>query len=98
MSANKSKAAIEEDVKEILEEAERIDSAQDREHEDSPGDRLPEELRSARSRLARLHQATERLHQEEQERQAAYQRKQRQRQAKEAELGRRLRGRKPKPR
>lgn len=97
MSANKTKAAIEEEVEKILEEAAAIDAAEDRQHEGSPGDDLPKELASTRSRLARLRLAKERLEREERDREAVYQQKQRDRETKETELGRHLRGRKPKP-
>lgn len=97
MSANKTKQAIEQEVKKILEEAEAIDAAEDREQDEERDDELPDELQSTRSRLARLRQAKERLEREEQERQAASQQKQKDRETKEAELGRRLRGRKPGP-
>lgn len=97
MSANKTKAAIEEEVKKILEEAEATDAEEDRHQDENRGDELPEELKSTRSRLARLRQAKERLDKEEQEREAASGQKQKDREIKEKELGRRLRGRKPGP-
>jgi hypothetical protein len=51
-------------VREILAEADRIDSEEDERHGDARGDELPEQLRTAAGRRAALREAKQRLRRE----------------------------------
>ena len=97
------------DVKRMLAEAEATDAEEDRLYGEKRGDELPEELRTEKGRIERLRECPdcpllrmsgpagkERLEREAAERAAEQQRKIDERAAKEAETGRKLRGRKPK--
>jgi len=95
MSANKTRAGIEEEVKAMLAEASETDAREDAALADDRGDEVPPGLADPRSRLARLRQAKARLDEEEQARQAAHQQRLAERDAKERVTGRRLRGRAP---
>jgi hypothetical protein len=64
VKANASRDAnlgYEEVVREILSEADEIDRAEDEQHGDARGDKLPEQLRTAAGRRAALRAAKERL-------------------------------------
>lgn len=97
MAANKTRAGIEAEVKQMLVEAAEIDAAEDAALGERRGDELPAALADRRGRLHRLRQAKARLDGEEQERQEAHERRLAERAAKEAQTGRRLRGRTPQP-
>ena len=71
--ANRTLAKLDEEVAEILRQAADGDEAEDRKHGPAQGDKLPAELASPGSRLARLRQAKARLEAEAAERQRRYQ-------------------------
>jgi len=97
MAANKTRKAIETEVRKILDEAAETDAAEDRAHGRHRGDELPEGLSDPRSRVARLEEARARLERDERERRGAYEQRLQERRAEEERRGKRLRGRKPKP-
>lgn len=98
LAANRSKDAIEAEVRRILTEAAETDAAEDALYgEGVRGDELPPELADRRSRLARLKEAKRRLEEEDAARQRAHQEHLAERERIERERGTRLRGRKPKP-
>jgi transposase len=97
MSANKTRAGIEDEVKAMLAEAAATDAAEDAALGDARGDELPPTLADKRSRLTRLHQAKAHLDAEDQARRDAHDQRIADREAKEAQSGKRLRGRKPTP-
>jgi transposase len=66
MDANRSYQQI---AKEILEEARRVDEAEDELYGDARGDELPEQLRTSEGRRTALREAKERLDRERRERQ-----------------------------
>lgn len=84
-------------VREILEEAERIDAEEDKLYKDRRGDELPKDLRSAEGRLKRIQECLDRLEGKEKERQQEYEQRLKEREEKEKSEGRKLRGQKPKP-
>jgi transposase len=90
--ANRTYAQI---AAEILAEADAVDAAEDARFGERRGDELPEELADPVSRKARLREAKRRMDDEQRAAQRAYQDKLAARAAREVELGRRLRGRKP---
>src|SRR5438094_9269259 len=94
ISANRSYAQITE---EILAEAAEADARDDAELGDRRGDELPAELADSGSRRARLREAKARLEAEVESAQQAHRERLEARVALEAERGRKLRGRKPKP-
>jgi transposase len=98
LEANRTYETIGAEVETMLREAESTDVEEDRlygpEHR---GDELPEALRARRGRLERLKQCRERLEREAAATAADHAHKLEERAAKEAEAGRKLRGRKPKP-
>src|SRR5512135_2106883 len=98
LEANRTYETIGAEVETMLREAESTDVEEDRlygpEHR---GDELPEALRERRGRLERLKQCRERLEREAAATAADHAHKLEERAAKEAEAGRKLRGRKPKP-
>jgi hypothetical protein len=96
-SANRSYAAIGAEVERMLAEAAAADAEEDELLGDRRGDQLPAELASRSSRLARLRAAKAKLEAEVAARQAAHEAHLAERAGLEAELGRPLRGRKPKP-
>ena len=99
LRANRSYAAIGEEVERILAEAAEADAAEDALYGEACGDELPAELAERTSRLARLRAARARLEAEVDVQQTAHERRLEQRAVKEAVLpaGQRLRGRKPTP-
>jgi len=98
LEANRTYKAIRSEVETMLHEAESKDVDEDRlygpEHR---GDELPEALRDRGDRLARLKQCRERLEHEAAAAVAEHAHKLEERAAREAETGRKLRGRKPVP-
>jgi transposase len=98
LARNRTRAQLREEVKRIMEEAERIDAEEDEEYgRDRRGDELPEELRSREGRLRKLKEAQARLDAEEAELKADQAEKIEQRRREERASGRKKRGRKPKP-
>ena len=89
--ANRTRRQIAE---EILAEAESVDAAEDAKFGERRGDELPERWADRRDRRARLREA---LHQLDAAGATDWESMQAERAAKEAELGRKLPGRKPKP-
>jgi hypothetical protein len=83
-------------AKEILAEAGEVDAAENEKFGELRGDELPAELADPRSRKARLRVAKEQLEAEQQAAVEAHQEQVRARADREAELGRKLAGRKPK--
>jgi transposase len=97
MAANKTRAAIEEEVQAILAEAAATDAAEDAALGDARGDELPPALADQRSRLHRLRQAKAHLDAEEQARQEAHEQRMEEREAEEERTGQLRRGRTPAP-
>lgn len=97
MAANKTKKAIEAEVRAILNEAAQTDAAEDRAYGERRGDELPQELADPRSRFHRLEEARARLEGDDQKRRDAYEAHVEERRAEAERRGKRLRGRKPKP-
>jgi hypothetical protein len=98
LEANRTYETIRAEVEAMLREAESKDVEEDRLYGPEPrGDELPEALRDRGRRLERLRQCRERLEGEAAAAAADYAQKLEQRAAQEAETGRKLRGRKPKP-
>ncbi|HWK26145.1 MAG TPA: transposase [Solirubrobacter sp.] len=95
LEANRRSPAIGEEVDQMLEEAARVDAAEDAEHGSTRGDELPPGLADRRSRLERLRRWREELEAEQAEVEAAHAAKLAWRAEWEAEHGRRLGGRKP---
>ncbi len=94
-AATRSYGAICREVEEMLAEAARADAAEAERLGEARGDELPPALRDRRSRRARLARCREELERAHGEEQATYQAKLGERAAREAEMGRRLTGRKP---
>lgn len=96
-ASNRSYAAISREVERMLEEAAAADAAEDGRLGTARSDELPEELAERTSRRARLREAKAKLEAEALEQRAAYEAHLAERARIEAEQGRPLRGRKPKP-
>lgn len=97
LSANRSEAHIEAEVKKMLTEAREKDEEEDRLFgKDSRGDELPEELKDRKGRLARLKECLERLAREKEEKVQSQAEKIEKRIVEEETLGHKKRGRKPK--
>jgi transposase len=96
-AANRTRAAIEAEVRRMLEEAAAIDAAEDALYgEGVRGDELPPELADRTSRRARLEAAKRRLDEEDAARERAHEAHLAEREQIERERGKKLRGRKPK--
>ena len=96
LDQNRTLAGIEREVRRILEEAERVDRAEDQQYgPDRRGDELPEALRTTAGRLQRLREAKQRLEAEARQAHDAQAQRLRARAQQEAETGRKIRGRKP---
>jgi transposase len=97
MRANRSYAALGEEVERILAEAAEADAREDALLGAARGDELPEGLQTRGDRLARLRAARKRLEGEVREQHVRYGRRLQERARKEAALppGKHLRGRKP---
>lgn len=97
LDQNRNKEAIEREVRRMLEEAERVDAAEDKKYgADCRGDELPEALRTTEGRMKRLKEAQARLEEEERQARAEQQDNIDARAAEEEATGRKKRGRKPK--
>ena len=95
---NRDKDGIEREVRRILEEAERVDAAEDEQYGlDRRGDELPKALRTRQGRLKRLREARARLAEEERQAREEQEKKIEAREAEEQAAGRKKPGRKPKP-
>lgn len=98
LEANRTREQIEEEIKEILDEAAVIDEEEDEEYgPDKRGDELPEELRDKDDRLERLREAKAKLDAEEQAMKDEQAEKIEERRQEEHETGQKKRGRKPTP-
>ncbi len=95
--ANRSYADVSREVERMLREAAAADAAEDERFGAVRGDELPEELAERTSRRARLRQAKAKLEAEARGQRAGYEAHLAERARVEAERGRPLRGRKPKP-
>jgi len=95
--ANRSYAEVSREVERMLREAAEADEFEDAHLGPARGDELPEELAVPSSRRARLRRARAKLEAEAREQRAAYEAHLAERARIEAERGRPLRGRKPKP-
>lgn len=97
LSSNREYEHIKEEVKKMLSEAEVKDHQEDVLYgKDKRGDELPKELRSRKSRLARLEECKKLLEEEAKETALKQEEKIKTRQTQEAETGKKKRGRKPK--
>ncbi|MGH9893072.1 MAG: IS1182 family transposase, partial [bacterium] len=83
-------------AKELLDDAERIDQAEDALYGPDRGDELPPSVRTRKERLDRIRDAKRQLEQEAATRAKEQEAKIRERAQRESEEGRKLRGRKPK--
>lgn len=98
LDRNRTREQIEKEIRQILDEAERIDAEEDETYgPDRRGDELPEELRTREGRLRKLKEARARLEAEEQALKEAQAARIEERERQERETGRKKRGRKPKP-
>jgi transposase len=95
--ANRSYAEVSREVERMLAEAAEADAAEDARLGAARGDELPDELAERTSRKARLRQAKAKLKAQGREQRIAYEAHLAERARMEAERGRPLRGRKPKP-
>ena len=95
--ANRGYAQIADEVERMLAEAAAADAAEDARLGAARGDELPVELTERTSRRARLRRAKAKLEAEAREQSAAYEAHLAKRARIEAERGKPLRGRKPKP-
>jgi len=97
LDQNRDEEWLQEEVRKLLAEAERVDAEEDAKHgKEQRGDELPQGLRTREERRKRLEMALERI--EEKKRQAAVkqERKIEERRREEVETGGKKRGRKPK--
>lgn len=97
LAANFTRDQLREKVKEVLEEADRIDEKEDELYgPDNRGDELPEELRDPEQRIEKIQELIDRLDEREEELKDEQAEKIRQREQEERETGKKKRGRKPK--
>ena len=97
LSSNREYGHIKEEVKKMLSEAEVKDRQEDVLYgKDKRGDELPKDLKSRKSRLARLEECKKLLEEEAKETARNQEEKIKTRQTQEAETGKKKRGRKPK--
>src|SRR5208282_3942294 len=68
---NEKQQQLKEEVEQLLEQAEAVDEAEDREYGDKRGDELPEELRRRETRLAKIKEAKKVLEQRARDKAAA---------------------------
>jgi hypothetical protein len=98
LAANRSRKAIEDEVRRILAEAEATDAREDEAYgKERRGDELPRELADPSSRLARLKAARLKLDEDDASRRADYDQKVARIEEHEAKTGKRPKGRPPKP-
>ena len=98
LTANRTREQLQDEIEEILDEADEIDAEEDDEYgPENRGDELPEDFREHEDRLERLQEAKEQLDAEEQQLKEEQAEKIRQREQEEAEMGQKKRGRKPTP-
>jgi transposase len=93
---SKEELWIKEKVDALLKQAEKTDQEEDRLYGDRRGDELPEELNSAKKRLAKIREAKEYLEEEAGKQAAAKTEKIKARKREESQTGTKKRGRKPK--
>jgi transposase len=97
LDQNRAAEGIAKEVRRILQEAERVDAEEDQRYgKDRRGDELPEALRTAEGRLARLREARRRLQQAQRQAKEQQAQKLEARQREEEAGGQKKRGRKPK--
>jgi transposase len=97
LDANRSYAAIREEVERMLAEGAEVDAREDELYGERRGDELPDEWADPVSRRARLERIRRELEREEAERQAAWQETERRRAEHRARTGKNPRGRPPTP-
>jgi hypothetical protein len=98
LEANHTLTSIEKEVRTVLDEAERVDAAEDALYGVARrGDELPPELADPNTRLERLRQAKQRLNAQQAAREAKHEEHVQQRAEAEGRKAHKLRGRKPKP-
>lgn len=97
LDQNRTKEGLEEEVRCILEEAERVDAEEDRQHgKDRRGDELPEGMKTKADRLRRLREAQGRLEEADRKAREEQAEKIAEREREEQSCGKKKRGRKPK--
>jgi len=97
LDQNRTREAIEREVRHILEEAEQVDAEEDEKYgPDFRDDELSEELRNKEGRLQRPREARARLEEEERQARQEQEEKIEARRQEEKETGHKKRGRKPK--
>jgi len=98
LSANRTETYLEQEIERMLREAEAKDREEDKRYgKDCRGDELPPELRTRKSRQARLKACKEQLDREKELAENERLAQQEDRQTREEEAGKPLRGRKPHP-
>lgn len=96
LAANRTEKYLEQEIERMLREAEEKDRQEDKRYgKDNRGDELPPELRTRKSRQARLKACKEQLDREKELAENERLAQQEARQAREAQEGKPLRGRKP---
>lgn len=97
LERNLTKAHLQELARQILQEAEEIDAAEDARYGvDQRGDELPEELRTQEGRLKAIRRALDEIAKPEQQLRKEHAQKLEARKAREEQTGKRARGAKPK--
>jgi transposase len=99
---NETEARLEQEIKELLRQAEQTDAEEDAQHgKDRRGDELPEELQRRESRLKKIREAKQALDQAAKEqagrKHEEAKQKKAEREEEEKRTGKKKRGRKPKP-
>jgi transposase len=95
LGANRGYAALRREAERIVEEAARVDAAEDALYGDARGDELPAELADPATRRARIRRALEELEAEHAAEQAEFEAKRKARADYERQTGRKRRGRPP---
>jgi transposase len=98
LSENRKRDRLEQQVRELLDEAALIDARENQQHgPDARGDELPSGLKNPRKRAEHLQRALDELKKREDARRAEQEERIALREKEEQETGRKKRGRKPKP-
>src|ERR671922_1753507 len=97
ISANRTYAKIRAEVERILAEADEVDAAEDERFGEARGDELPAELADPVTRRERLQRAKRQLDAEHEAARQVHRERLQERAEREAQAGRKLSGRRPKP-